>query len=71
MAAKKLKIKQEVSGKTTSFFLKPTVCQSITVLPRKSRLRIYIDGADKYYRLRELKRVLPDVVVKARMSSIF
>ncbi|OBZ66630.1 DNA-directed RNA polymerase III subunit rpc1 [Grifola frondosa] len=48
VAAKKLKIKQE----------------SITVVPRKSRLRIYVDGPDKYYRLRELKRALPDVVVK-------
>ncbi|KDQ65120.1 hypothetical protein JAAARDRAFT_28779 [Jaapia argillacea MUCL 33604] len=48
VAARKLKIKQE----------------SITVIPRKNRLRIYIDGADKYYRLRDLKRVLPDVVVK-------
>ncbi|EIN10167.1 beta and beta-prime subunits of DNA dependent RNA-polymerase [Punctularia strigosozonata HHB-11173 SS5] len=46
--AKKLKIKQE----------------SITVIPRRNRLRIYIDGIDKYYRLRELKRQLPDVVVK-------
>lgn len=46
--AKKLKIKQE----------------SITVMPRKNRLRIYIDGQDKYYRLRELKRGLADVVVK-------
>ncbi|OCH86035.1 beta and beta-prime subunits of DNA dependent RNA-polymerase [Obba rivulosa] len=46
--AKKLKIKQE----------------SITVIPRRNRLRIYVDGQDKYYRLRELKRVLPDVVVK-------
>ncbi|KIK07595.1 hypothetical protein K443DRAFT_86774 [Laccaria amethystina LaAM-08-1] len=46
--AKKLKIKQE----------------SITVMPRKNRLRIYVDGQDKYYRLRELKRGLPDVVVK-------
>ncbi|KAF8876261.1 hypothetical protein BD779DRAFT_1560988 [Infundibulicybe gibba] len=48
VAAKKLKIKQE----------------SITVIPRKNRLRIYIDSQDKYYRLRELKRNLPDVVVK-------
>ncbi|KAG6819511.1 hypothetical protein H0H93_011169 [Arthromyces matolae] len=48
VAAKKLKIKQE----------------SITVLPKKNRLRIYIDVQDKYYRLRELKRGLPDVVVK-------
>ncbi|TEB29579.1 DNA-directed RNA polymerase III largest subunit [Coprinellus micaceus] len=48
VAAKKLKIKQE----------------SITVIPRKNRLRIYIDGEDKFYRLRELRRSLADVVVK-------
>jgi DNA-directed RNA polymerase III subunit RPC1 len=48
VATRKLKIKQE----------------SITVIPRRNRLRIYIDGTDKYYKLRELKRVLPDVVVK-------
>lgn len=48
VAAKKLKIKQE----------------SITVLPRKNRLRIYVDTQDKFYRLRELKRGLSDVVVK-------
>ena len=40
------------------------VDQSITIIPRKNRLRIYVDGPDKYYRLRELKRALPDVVVK-------
>lgn len=38
--------------------------QSIIVLPRKNRLRVYVDSEDKYYRLRELKRGLPDVVVK-------
>lgn len=48
VTAKKLKIKQE----------------SITIIPRKNRLRIYVDGQDKFYRLRELKRVLPAVVVK-------
>ncbi|CAL1713617.1 unnamed protein product [Somion occarium] len=48
VAARKLKIKQE----------------SITVIPRKNRLRVYIDGADKYYRLMDLKRLLPGVVVK-------
>ncbi|KAI0052660.1 beta and beta-prime subunits of DNA dependent RNA-polymerase [Auriscalpium vulgare] len=37
---------------------------SITIIPRKNRLRIYVDGLDKYYRLRDLKRALPDVVVK-------
>ncbi|KAJ7638316.1 hypothetical protein FB45DRAFT_902502 [Roridomyces roridus] len=45
---RKLKIKQE----------------SITVIPRRQRLRIYVDTQDKYYRLRDLKRGLPDVVVK-------
>ncbi|KAJ3736053.1 hypothetical protein DFJ43DRAFT_1053181 [Lentinula guzmanii] len=48
VAAKKLKIKQE----------------SITIVPRKNRLRIYVDGVDKFYRLRELKRNLSEVVVK-------
>jgi len=53
VAAKKLKIKQE----------------AITVIPRKRRLRIYVDGEDRYYRLRELKRGLAAVVVKG-VSSI-
>ncbi|TFK64915.1 beta and beta-prime subunits of DNA dependent RNA-polymerase [Pluteus cervinus] len=48
VAAKKMKVKQE----------------AITVIPRKNRLRIYLDGPDKFYKLRELKRGLPDVVVK-------
>ncbi|PPQ95505.1 hypothetical protein CVT26_008533 [Gymnopilus dilepis] len=48
VAAKKLKVKQE----------------AITVIPRRNRLRIYVDGEDKYYRLRELKRGLSEVVVK-------
>ncbi|EAU80581.1 DNA-directed RNA polymerase III largest subunit [Coprinopsis cinerea okayama7 len=48
VAAKKLKIKQE----------------SITIIPRKNRLRIYVDGEDKFYRIRELRRGLADVVVK-------
>ncbi|KAF9485367.1 beta and beta-prime subunits of DNA dependent RNA-polymerase [Pholiota conissans] len=48
VGTKKLKIKQE----------------SITIIPRKYRLRIYVDGDDKYYRLRELKRGLEAVVVK-------
>lgn len=34
------------------------------MLPRRHRLRLYVDGPDKYYRLRELKRLLPEVVVK-------
>ncbi|KAH8106355.1 beta and beta-prime subunits of DNA dependent RNA-polymerase [Cristinia sonorae] len=48
---KKLKIKQEGSGHHLSDY-------------PKGRLRIYIDGPDKYYRLRKLKRMLPEVVVK-------
>ena len=40
--------------------------QSITIIPSRNRLRIYVDGPDKYYRLRELKRALPDVVVKVQ-----
>jgi len=45
---KKLKIKQE----------------AITTLLRKNRLKIYVDGQDKFYRLRELARGLSGVVVK-------
>ncbi|KLO17495.1 beta and beta-prime subunits of DNA dependent RNA-polymerase [Schizopora paradoxa] len=48
VGTRKLKVKQE----------------TIIVIPRKNRLRLYIDGADKYYRLRELRRALPSVVVK-------
>ncbi|KAF9498249.1 beta and beta-prime subunits of DNA dependent RNA-polymerase [Pleurotus eryngii] len=48
VAHKKLKIKQE----------------AITMIPRKNRLRIYVDGQDKFYRLREFKRNLAAVVVK-------
>lgn len=50
----------------------PEVClqadnpQTITVIPRKNRLRIYVDGDDKYYRLREMKRGLEGVVVKVK-----
>lgn len=65
VAAKKLKVKQEVSmqeSMTDNFV--DLAWQTITVLPRRNRLRIYVDGADKYYRLRELKRMLPGVVVK-------
>jgi len=40
------------------------IVQAITVIPRKDRLRIYVDGDDKYYRLREMKRGLAEVVVK-------
>ena len=64
MGAKKLKIKHEVGVGWSycvrlSFFL-----QWITVIPRRNRLRIYIDGPDKYYKLRGLRRALPEVVVK-------
>ncbi|TRM68642.1 hypothetical protein BD626DRAFT_395166 [Schizophyllum amplum] len=48
VSTRKLKVRQE----------------SITVLPRKNRLRIYVDTADKFFRIRELKRNLADVVVK-------
>lgn len=34
------------------------------MLPKKNRLRVYVDGDMKYYRLRELKRALAGVVVK-------
>ena len=69
VAARKLKIKQEVRPVVlivdeTSVHIQICVDQSITIIPRKNRLLIYIDGPDKYYRLRELKRALPDVVVK-------
>ncbi|OBZ75051.1 DNA-directed RNA polymerase III subunit rpc1 [Grifola frondosa] len=46
--------------------LKP---ESVITIPRKNRLRIYIDGQDKYYRLCELRRLLPEVVVKG-ISSV-
>jgi hypothetical protein len=46
-----------------------TSLQTITVIPKRNRLRLYIDGPDKYYRLRELKRVLPEVVVKVCYHS--
>ena len=41
-----------------------TCPKSIIIIPKRNRLRIYVDGADKYYRLRDLKRALPEVVVK-------
>ena len=41
-----------------------TCSKSIIIIPKRNRLRIYVDGADKYYRLRDLKRALPEVVVK-------
>ncbi|CAE6465940.1 unnamed protein product [Rhizoctonia solani] len=37
---------------------------NVIIPSRKNRLRIYVDGEDKYYRLRQLKRILPSVVVK-------
>ena len=43
-----------------------TCHKSIIIIPKRNRLRIYVDGADKYYRLRDLKRALPEVVVKVR-----
>ncbi|KAL1672708.1 hypothetical protein EV122DRAFT_271324 [Schizophyllum commune] len=48
VSTRKLKVKQE----------------SIVVLSRKNRLRIYIEGDEKFYRIRDLKRNLADVVVK-------
>jgi DNA-directed RNA polymerase III subunit RPC1 len=41
-----------------------TATQSVIMLPKKNRLRVYVDGDMKYYRLRELKRSLASVVVK-------
>jgi DNA-directed RNA polymerase III subunit RPC1 len=64
VAAKKLKVKQEASWDIHLAHIYLTFPQSITVIPRRNRLRIYVDTQDKYYRLRELKRGLPDVVVK-------
>lgn len=64
VAAKKLKIKHDVSTLCPSMTYAADHNQSITIIPRRHRLRIYVDGPDKYYRLRELKRALPDVVVK-------
>ncbi|TFY74270.1 hypothetical protein EWM64_g9743 [Hericium alpestre] len=51
VAAPRLKIKQESK-------------KSVIVVPNRNRLRIYIEGADRYYRMREIKRLLPSVVVK-------
>ncbi|KAL5530725.1 RPO31 [Sanghuangporus sanghuang] len=48
VAARKLKVKHE----------------SIILIPNKNRLRIFINGEDKFYRLKELRRALPSVVVK-------
>ena len=42
------------------------IVQTVQVLPRKNRLKIFVDTVDKFYRLRELKRLLPDVVVKVK-----
>lgn len=69
VAAKKVKVKQEVSSAINQTFESTNdLSQTITVLARRDRLRIYVDGADKYYRLRELKRLLPEVVVKVRQT---
>jgi len=62
--AKKLKIKHEVGVGWPCCFRISSFLQWITVVPRRNRLRIYIDGPDKYYKLRELRRALPEVVVK-------
>lgn len=39
------------------------------MIPRKNRLRIYVDGQDKFYRLREFKRNLAAVVVKVLLIT--
>jgi hypothetical protein len=44
--------------------------QSIIVIPRKNRLRIYVDVQDKYYRLRDLKRSLSEVIVKVIVIAV-
>lgn len=36
----------------------------VNTVAKHDRIRIYIDGEDKYGRLKALKRVLMDVVVK-------
>ena len=54
----------EVLNKSPNVSVLTMAYKSIIVIPRKNRLRLYIDGPDKYYRLRELRRVLPAVVVK-------
>ena len=71
VGAKKLKIKQEVysHSSTSSICIHSSFDKSITVIPRKNRLRIYVDNQDKYYRLRELKRGLAEVVVKVSLLS--
>lgn len=71
--AKKLKVKQDVSNSnlmSTFIGIKCGGPQSITVISRRNRLRLYVDGPDKYYRLRELKRLLPEVVVKVIPRTI-
>jgi DNA-directed RNA polymerase III subunit RPC1 len=70
VATRKLKIKQEVRSVFCIYCHKTYCRQSITVIPRRNRLRIYIDGTDKYYKLRGLKRVLSDVVVKVNPSVL-
>lgn len=67
--AKKLKIKEHVSVFIMEFtvFLLSSM-QSVIMLPKKNRIRIYVDGDMKYYRLRELKRALSSVVVKVSVG---
>ena len=42
----------------------------IVLKPRQWRLRIYVDGVDKYHRLRFLKRSLPSIVVNVSPLSL-
>ena len=41
----------------------------IVLKPRQWRLRIYVDGGDKYHRLRFLKRSLPSIVVNVSLAT--
>ena len=43
--------------------------QNVVVLPLKRRVRINIEGEASYFRLRELRRALPDVIVKVRTPA--
>ena len=65
---KKLKVKFEVSiyflgSSTCPLAHVATVAQDIVLVPKRNRLKILIRH-DAYYRIRELKRLLPEVVVK-------
>jgi hypothetical protein len=44
---------------------------NVTTITHKNRLRIYIDDADKFGKLKSLKRALPSVVVKVGLFSVF